>query len=214
MDPAITQALEKIRQALEAERDRAATLDDAISAVLSSWKGVERHGIPDFRLVYNVALYVLVFDRDFSVLKVQMLEAKDRWSQRFVARQMAVSLAELCEDLPALLGKPFREAAARLGVPPSFMAHLDSATKAFNKARRRHEPRLRELRNSIGAHRELDAVKQLSATVGLDPLEVYELAPDFYVALEQFIKAKTALLAYMGRPAVLLKQLFRREEAV
>lgn len=58
---------------------------------------VAQHRFPDFRAIYNVALYVLLFDRDFSVLKVQMLQAEDQWSRKCVARQMAVALAALCE---------------------------------------------------------------------------------------------------------------------
>lgn len=204
----------KIHQALVAERERATALDGALQAVLKNWEGAERHRVPDFRVVYNVALYVLLFDRDFSVLKVQMLQADDAWSRAFVARQMAVALAELCEDLPTLLGKPFRAALGRLEVPAGIVAQLDAASGSFHEARRRHESRLRELRNGIGAHRELDAIKHVQALVRLDALEVYGLAPDFYVALERYIGAKTALMAYLGQPAVILRQLSRREPAV
>jgi hypothetical protein len=54
----------------------------------------------------------------------------------------------------------------------------------------------------------------VQALVSLDALEVYGLAPDFYVALERYIGAKTALMAYLGQPAVILRQLARREPAV
>jgi hypothetical protein len=50
--------------------------------------------------------------------------------------------------------------------------------------------------------------------VRLDALEVYGLAPDFYVALERYIGAKTALMAHLDQPAVILRQLSRREPAV
>ena len=206
-------ALMNIRRGLEAERERAAELDGALQVVLKNWEGAERHRLPEFRVIYNVALYVLLFDRDFSVLKVQMLQAEDHWSRTFVARQMAVALAELCEDLPALLGKSLRSAIARLEVPAGIVAQLDAASSAFHEAKRRHGSRLRELRNGIGAHRELDAVKHVQAVIGLDPFEVYGLTPDFYVALEKYIGTKTALVAYLGQPAVILRQLSRREPA-
>jgi hypothetical protein len=210
----LSTALTTIRLALEAERERALALDGALQVVLENWERARRHRVPDFRVIYNVALYVLLFDRDFSVLKVQMFEAQDRWSRQFIARQMAVALAELCGDLPKLLGKSFRAALARLEVPASIVTQLDAASAAFHEARRRHEPRLRAIRNGIGAHRETDAIKHVEALVDLDPLEVYGLAPDFYVALEKYIGAKTALVAYLGQPAVILRQLSRREPAV
>jgi hypothetical protein len=162
----------------------------------------------------RTALYLLLFDRDFSVLKLQMFEADGVWARRFVARQMAVTLAEACEDLSNLLGKEFREAVARLDAPAEDAVRLSAASKAFHDARRAHETRLRELRNSIGAHRELNAAIHFDAVEKLDILEVYRMGPPFYVAFEQLVHAMTGLVAHMGKPAVILKQLARKTSAV
>jgi hypothetical protein len=202
------------RSSIRRERRRAKVLEQTIDTFRSNYESANRHGLADFRVVYNTALYLLLFDRDFSVLKLQMFEADGVWARRFVARQMAVTFAEACEDLSALLGKEFREAVERLEAPADDMAKLSAASKTFHDARRTHETRLRELRNSIGAHRELNTAIHLDAVERLDFLEVYRMGPPFYVAFEQLVDAMTALVAHMGQPAVILKHLARKASAV
>ncbi len=202
------------RKSIRQERHRARVLEQTIDTFRSNYESANRHGLADFSVVYNTALYLLLLDRDFSVLKLQMFEADGVWARRFVARQMAVTFAEACEDLSALLGKEFRDAVLRLDAPATDIVKLSAASKTFHDARRTHEARLRELRNSIGAHRELKAAIHLDAVEKLDVLEVYRMGPSFYVAFEQLVEAMTALVAHMGRPTVILKHLARRAGAV
>ena len=51
---------------------------------------------------------MLLFDRDFSVLKSFFLASENDWEKQFVGRQMAVMLYEGVQDIPNLFGKRLR----------------------------------------------------------------------------------------------------------
>lgn len=55
--------------------------------------------------MFNVALYVLLVDRDFSSVRVEMVSTFDQWRLRYTARHTALLLYETCDDLSQLLGK-------------------------------------------------------------------------------------------------------------
>ena len=87
------------------EWGRAALLEQTIANLRSEYERAQQRGYVDRALVLNVALYALLFDRDFASLKEFFLSANNDWDRRFVGRQMAVMLYEGTQDLPQVLDK-------------------------------------------------------------------------------------------------------------
>lgn len=82
MSISLIRAILRQRTAVRQERRRAKVLEGTSDTVRSNYESANRQGLADFKLVYNTALYLLLFDRDFSVLKLQMFEADGIWARR------------------------------------------------------------------------------------------------------------------------------------
>ena len=90
------------------EPKRIRQLEKTISVIRREYDRADKKGMPHYRNIYNVGLYVLVLEHDFAVLKHDALFSIWDWRKKYVARQLAVLLYEASNDLPNLLGKEFR----------------------------------------------------------------------------------------------------------
>ena len=78
------------RSVLAAERKRLPALESAIATIKRELLRARELGLLDAERVHNVGLYVLLMDRDFAVLKVEMVSTFEEWKLTFTARQMAL----------------------------------------------------------------------------------------------------------------------------
>jgi len=157
--------------------------------------------------VLNAGLYSLLFDRDFAALKEFFLAANNDWDRRFVARQMAVMLYEGTQDLPALIGKDFRDMMKRLEFADNRTKEVSQIRTKLAAFKRVHSERLKELRNVIAAHRARDVTLQLRLLDSLDKFEVYRTAVEFYAIVGELASVLTNITNDMRDLRRLLKQL-------
>lgn len=189
------------------ERERITVLEQTIASLRSEHKRAQERGYVDRELVLNVALYSLLFDRDFASLKEFFLSANSDWDRRFLGRQMAVMLYEGTQELPFLIGKDFRAMLTRLEVSDALMGDINRIRGRLADFKRKHAGRLKEVRNSMAAHRDRDVVLQLKLLDGLDRFEVYRTSVEFYEIIRDLTPALTKMMTEMGTLRLLLKQI-------
>jgi len=197
------------RSTLKTERVRVPALD---SAILTGKQEIERsrkYGTVHSERILNVGLYVLLMDRDYAVLKLEMVSTSEDWRLKFTARQIALLLYESCDGLTHLLGKPFRESLTFLALPETEMQEFIQIAKDLNAFKNRnHQFLYVDVRNLISAHREKDSLLFLNAVESLDPMQVFRLGADFYRIIHRLNQFLLKVMERMAQPGMALKQLF------
>lgn len=189
------------------ERKRISAIEGAIKSIRREYDRAKKNRMPHFQRVYNVGLYILVFEYDFSILKNDALFAVRPWKKNFVARQFAVLLYEASHDLPELLGKEFRESLRTLPLTDSDWANLNAILKRINEFKKEHHSQLNTLRNYVGAHRDKDAGKQLEIIDNVNLLDMADLAVQFYAAMSGLVPLLTKITLSLGDLKVIFKHM-------
>ena len=104
------------RHTLRAEKERLPALESAIATLTEQKLKAQERGLVHAERIHNVGLYLLLMDRDFAVLKVDMVSTFEDWRLKHTARQMGLLLYEVCDDLSHMFGKDFRTSLAALEV--------------------------------------------------------------------------------------------------
>ena len=189
------------------ESKRINQLEETIGTIREQHKNAKDKGMEHYERIYNVSLYLLIFEYDIAILKNDALFSVRRWKKGFVARQMAILLYEASQDIPNLLGKDFRTSLIEIRVTEDELKEFNAITKALNKFKNEHKDILKKLRNFAGAHRDKDAAKQLEVIEEVDLLGVMELAGDFYKAIRNLIPFMIKIILKMGDWKVLIKHI-------
>lgn len=190
------------------ERRRIPHLEAAIQTLQQEQIKARERGLVHAERIYNVGLYILLVDRDFSVLKVEMVSTFEMWRLRFASRQMALLLYEVCDDLTKLLGKKFRDSLTALKINEAEMQKFNQLCKQLNELKKtNHQFLYHDLRNLVVAHRTQDSIEFLKAIEALDPMKVFKLGGDFFEIIHLLIDFITGTMLHMGKPQIAMKQL-------
>lgn len=76
------------RRTLKAEKKRLPALEAAITTLTEQKVKAQERGLVHAERIYNVGLYLLLMDKDFAVLKVDMVSTCENWRLKHTARQM------------------------------------------------------------------------------------------------------------------------------
>lgn len=187
------------RNALRSERKHSIYRDSAIEAVRQLLQSAAKNCLPHVKTVSNLSLYLLLMDRDFSILKVDMIAATfDGRRLNFIARQMAVMIYEATDDLKEMLGKDFRSSLTVLKTPQADLEELNRIHSRICCFANDHNKLLNKLRNVAAAHRDKDAMTFLQVCESLEPSEIFELGGDFYDIMNELITLLTRITRRVG----------------
>ena len=196
------------RCVLRTELKRIPELDATIETVRDELLKARERGTLHAERVFNVGLFVLLMDRDFAVLKVDMVSSFEKRRLRFTARQVALLMYESCDCLTGMLGKDFRNSLAFLGVSESDMKELGEICSRLGKFKSaNHQFLYVEVRNLVAGHRAQDSVLFLETVEHLDHFKVFQLGAEFYVIVHLLTEYLTKTMFRMGEKQVVLKQL-------
>lgn len=196
------------RRALREERVRLPILESTIETAKSELIKARERGADHTVRVFNVGLFVLLMDRDFAVLKVDMVSSFEKWRLRFTARQAALLLYEACDDLKAMLGKDFRDSLVFLGASEAEMKELGEISHRLSKFKSaNHDFLYNEVRKVVAAHREQDSLLFLQTVENLDPTRVFQLVADFFGLVNLLTDFLIKAIVRTGQPQNVLKQL-------
>lgn len=191
-------------------RKRVAASTSLLQTLKSNGDKARAAGLPSYVGVYNVALYIAIAEHDLSTYSEAIVLARSEWHRKFHARGLAVLLFEVAEDLPELLGKRYRQWLTDFGLASEWLERLNAITKTLAVFRKAHEPFLSKVRNYVGAHRDHDAYAQFELLQSLDVLEVFRLAASLSEPIRGLVAFHTDLIQVMGKPSVILSQMYRR----
>jgi hypothetical protein len=190
------------------ERKRLPILDGTIKIFRDGLERCRKLGLADADRIYNVGLYLLLADRDCAVLKVQMISSFENWNLRFTARQIALLVYEVCDDLIGLLGKQFRQSLITLSATEDDMNKFNKIYQQLTKfTNTNHQFLYNDIRNLVAGHRSQDSLEFLPAVEAIDPLRVFRLGGDFFEIVHALIHFLTETLVRMAHPQIALKQL-------
>jgi hypothetical protein len=163
------------------ERKRLVELERTIKILRDQQLKAREAGLIHKERIFNVGLYLLLMDRDFSFLKIEMVSTFDHWRLRYIARLMGLLTYEACDDLTSLLGKNFRQSLTAIELDDTAIQHFNGICQRLNEFRKKHHQLLyTEIRNLVGAHRAQDSLEFLNAIEAIDPIHVFKLGADFF----------------------------------
>jgi hypothetical protein len=190
------------------ESNRIPHLEAAIQTLREQQIKARERGLVHAERIHNVGLYILLMDRDFSVLKIEMVSTFEMWRLRFTSRQMALLLYEVCDDLTKLLGKDFRDSLAALKINEADMQKFNQICKRLNEFKKaNHQFLYHDIRNLVVGHRTQDSIEFLIAIEALDPVKVFKLGGDFFEITRLLIDFITETMLHMAKPQITMKQL-------
>ena len=158
--------------------------------------------------ILNVGLYLLLMDRDFSILQVEMVSSFDPWHLKYTARQIGVLVYESCDDLTSLLGKDFRHSLETVEITEADLQEFNNICKRLNQFRKdNHRLLYDQIRNVVGAHRTQDSLEFLNVVEAIDPLEVFRLGGDFFDIVRSLIGLLIGATRQTAQLHLIIKQL-------
>jgi hypothetical protein len=142
------------------ERNVRATWDFAkvVQSIRDRYRGQLE---PAEERVFNTVQFWTLFFHDLIVLLHEMHRpGSSTERQGAFGRVLAVSIVEGFEDLAELLGRAFEQDMKKIGVGEEGVSGIRKVLIQLRDLRKAHERHLRDLRNTVAAHREHDAEKQ------------------------------------------------------
>jgi hypothetical protein len=166
-------------------REGEEALQQLLATLSRERSAAEAAGDADRVTIVNAVQYATIFNYDLRQLLVDIKRAGHTWGGRLYVRLLALTLYECTEDLRALLGRPLRDAVARLGGNEAVVAlnpiH-ERATRFFEANR----PLLLEIRLQVIGHREHDADLQLKQLQALDVDQLTNMGYEMVKWLTEF----------------------------
>ena len=190
------------------EKKRLVELTRTIAILREQHRKARDGGLAHRERILNVGLYVLLMDRDFSVLRTEMVSTLEPWRLKYVAREVGALVYESCDDLTSLLGRDFRQSLTAIDVKEAEFQCLNDVCKQLNEFRKNnHELLYNQIRNVVSSHRAQDSVEFLNAIEAIDPLSVFRLGGDFFDIVRSLIGFLVEATRQSGEPRLIIKQL-------
>jgi hypothetical protein len=174
------------------ERPRRVALDAAFEE-FKKWTIKTEHG--PFRGVstlFNIGLYLLIADKDIQAIKIDALTHPDEWTRKLHARIILLTIYEW--DADKVSGRAFKEALDLLIIPQDLRREAVGVLRELRVIQRKANKQFTFVRNAAIGHRDPDALLQYRAIRDLDVQEVWNLAAEFFGAVEKFVLVHTRLL--------------------
>jgi hypothetical protein len=157
--------------------------------------------------IFNLAFYALLFDQDLAYFTDAIVQAVGDRKRRFLAKNEAILLHEVAQDLTHMLGKDFRQAVSNISAPNHIVSELNSVSSDLNKFWQNHRAYLGNIRNTLAAHREKDSLKYSEMLDSLNPLEIMKIAVEFSQLLERLAGTIIQLTKLTANPKVIIEDI-------
>jgi len=190
------------------ERQRRNALIGALSEVAKQAAMSKRSGFASSSVIFNVALFILIAERDIQAIKIDALTHPDPWKRSLCARVILLTIHEW--DMDKVTGNKLKGALDDVGASDELRNRATDALRSLRAVQRKAQKEFAFLRNATIAHRDPDALAQYHAITHIDEMAVLKLASDFYTAADIFISLVPELLIRTSTIPGLLRQLVNR----
>jgi hypothetical protein len=187
------------------ERKRHNAIAFAIESIVREAARSKRYNLQAANVVFNLALFFLIAERDIQTLKIDALTHPDAWQRSLCARVILLTIYEL--DMDKVAGNKLRQAMDDANLPEKLRQEVALCLRSVRNAQQKAQKQFLNLRNSTIAHRDPDALRQYRAITRLDEVAVIQIASDFYAGTHAFIKLLPSVIQHVGGIPGLLSQL-------
>ncbi len=199
---------ERLKHYLKREEIRIPLLQEAMEAVKKYYQDSKKSNLEHFEKIDNVILFLLIMERDMSVLILNYLKIfTNNWEQKYIARQIALLVYEMSQDIPQLLNGNFRISLRTIPLWDGAEEELNKITKSLHKFNEVNRIMLEDIRHFVIAHRDQDAFKQIEIIEKLDPDEIYKIVEKLYEIIRPLVDFLLRVLDIMGNPHVIVHHL-------
>lgn len=194
------------------DRPRAKALARALTSCAREAIRARREGLYASEVVLNMALYFLVAERDIQAVKIDALTHPDPWKRSLYARVILLTIHEL--ELDATGGAKLRQALEVGRAPEELKRELTRALRKVRAAQQKAKKQFADMRHSVIAHRDSDAIMQYRSIIAMDGLSVIQTAADFYAGVDEFMAVMPRVLSHVGGLRGVIAQLVAKEASV
>lgn len=186
------------------ERPRAKAMEGAFKEVTKQTLMCEKEGYESTLVIFNIALYLLIAERDISTVKIDALTHPDPWKRNLCLRIILLTLHEW--DMDKVTGSRLKKAFGELKISELLQKETFEALRSVRKVQEKAKKAFGDLRNATIAHRDPNALLQSQAIQNIDTKEVLKIAMEFYEGAEKFISIVPKLIIEAGAINALLIQ--------
>jgi len=190
------------------ERRRRDALIGALSEIVQQTAKSKQTGFASSFVIFNIALFFLIAERDIQAVKIDALTHPDPWKRSLCARVILLTIHEL--DMDKVTGQKLKEALDDVSASDDLKSRAIDALRSLRIVQKKARKEFSFLRNATIAHRDSDALAQYHAITDIDETAVLELAGDFYGAAEKFISLVPELMIQTSTMPGLVRQLLNR----
>lgn len=191
------------------EKQRRAALTAALEEIATQTENSKARGFEASTVILNVALFLLIAERDIQAAKIDALTHPDQWHRSLSARVILLTVHG--RDVDKVAGQKLRWALETIKAPEDMKVAATEALRAIRKVQKKAETEFEFLRNATIAHRDPDGIAQYKAITELDEMKVLKLAAEFYTAADAFISLLPKIILQSGKLPSLLTQFSNRE---
>lgn len=192
---------------LLSDRKRKKALEGAFSEVVKTIKKTDKDIYPSSYVFLNLALYFLIANRDIQSVKIDALTHPDEWHRSLDLRIIALTIHEW--NVAKVSGRKLYEAMNVIDCSDELRSEVNESLKLVRKAQKSAEKVLKELRNSVIAHRDEDAFYQYQTIKDLPSEKILAAATTFYEASQKFYVVLPKLIVAGSSRRNLIKQIVR-----
>jgi hypothetical protein len=186
------------------ERKRAKALREAFDVVRDLAIKNEERGFEASSTILNIALYILIAERDIQCLKIDALTHPDEWTRKLCARVILLTVHEW--DLDKVSGRGLKRALDMAGASDEVRKQAVDALRRLRFVQRMAVTKFGRLRHTAIAHRDADALLQYRLIEELKTEDVFRVTGEFYDAARRFMDVLPRLVVETGTMPALLRQ--------
>lgn len=190
------------------EKKRRLVLEETFKAVKDQAIKFEHSRYESAALIFNIALYFLLTERDIQTVKVDALTHPNEWTRKLCARVILLAIHEW--DMDKVSGTRLRDAFRVIGAPDDLRLEATEALRLVRSVQTRARKEFGPLRNATIAHRDPNALAQYRAIRDLSVERVMALTTEFYLGAERFIAVVPRLMIQSSTAPALVQQILNQ----
>jgi hypothetical protein len=140
---------------------------------------VEFNNFKTARAIWNVVGYIIMASYDYKIVLKELTFASSYWERKFYSRQCYLIIFETMNDLLKLLNKDFREELRQLPFHEENIKELKAGVKRITSFKELYEPQIKDIRDKVAAHRDLNGLEHLKKIDSIHWPEAYLIAGEY-----------------------------------
>lgn len=191
------------------ERERRKQLLATFGEVKKQAIVLEQTDFDGSKTLFNIALFILLIERDIDAAKVDAMTHPDVWKRQLALRVILLTVHEW--DMGKVAGRRLNEVMQTAGISEAEQSELTQALRQIRKVQRKFAKAMGETRNLTIAHRDPNALGQYRAIRDLDMPHVIGLVGELYQAFQRFHAVFPQIMLQIGSIAGLLRQVQQKK---